>query len=331
MASVEKYTTKAGPRYKVRYRTPDGRSTDKSGFKTKRDAEAWEAENLLARRSGTFVSESARRVLMGTLIEQYLARTAGLAPTTRSNRASIAANWVTPDWSAWQVGAVQRSDVKAWVERIHSQPRQVLRGARMVSTAAGAATVEKAHAILYGVLQEAVNDGLLAANPAARVGLPRPLLRPHPYLTNVELLELADAADPRDRTLILVLGLMGLRFGEAAALKRQVLWLERRRLRVELAVTEDEGRLIWGPPKTHEIRTVAVPGLLSELLAERGSRTARLPGSSTSRQGSDPTLGRGARAFAGAHTESHADVRCSCIAGCVGAASPRASRRPQRE
>jgi hypothetical protein len=39
MAVVHAYETKRGKRYRVRYRTPDNRQTDKRGFKRKRDAE----------------------------------------------------------------------------------------------------------------------------------------------------------------------------------------------------------------------------------------------------------------------------------------------------
>ncbi|HEU4361848.1 MAG TPA: Arm DNA-binding domain-containing protein [Mycobacterium sp.] len=48
MAKVEPYQTKAGKQYRVRYRKPDGRQTDKRGFKTKREADAWAATMQVA-------------------------------------------------------------------------------------------------------------------------------------------------------------------------------------------------------------------------------------------------------------------------------------------
>jgi hypothetical protein len=49
MAQPIRYVFKDGRtvRWKVRYRTPDGRSTDKGGFTTKRQALLWQAELLL--------------------------------------------------------------------------------------------------------------------------------------------------------------------------------------------------------------------------------------------------------------------------------------------
>lgn len=58
MAQIEQYFLKKGEsRYKVRYRRPDGRSTDKSGFLLKNEAEAWMARFILDRNAGSFVSE----------------------------------------------------------------------------------------------------------------------------------------------------------------------------------------------------------------------------------------------------------------------------------
>ncbi|WP_211096892.1 Arm DNA-binding domain-containing protein [Arthrobacter echini] len=43
MATIESYETAGGKRYRVRYRRPDRKQTDKRGFRTKRDAEAFAA------------------------------------------------------------------------------------------------------------------------------------------------------------------------------------------------------------------------------------------------------------------------------------------------
>jgi len=193
MASIEKYQTKGGTRYRVRYRTPDGRSTDKGGFSTKREAEAWKAENLLARRSGTFVSETERRTRVGVLIDRYLAHETSVAETTVSNRTSIVNTWIRPDWESWPVGKVEHKHVQEWVDRIYFAPRAITRGAGQEHGTAGAATVQKAHAMLHSIFELGVRDRLLPNNPATGTNLPKLPLRPHPYLTRAELDELASA------------------------------------------------------------------------------------------------------------------------------------------
>lgn len=62
-------------------------------------------------------------------------------------------------------------------------------------------------------------------------------------------------------------GVLGLRFGEAAALRRQSVNLLRRRLRVDESLAEIGGRLIFGPTKTHSARTVPLPRSLVDQLA----------------------------------------------------------------
>jgi hypothetical protein len=55
MAKVEAYETKSGRLWRVRYRTPDRRQTDKRGFKTKRDAQAWAEQLEVDKRRGAYV------------------------------------------------------------------------------------------------------------------------------------------------------------------------------------------------------------------------------------------------------------------------------------
>ena len=52
MATIEPYDTTAGRRYRVRYRMPDHRQTDKRGFRTKREAEEFLATVEVAKVPG---------------------------------------------------------------------------------------------------------------------------------------------------------------------------------------------------------------------------------------------------------------------------------------
>jgi integrase len=66
--------------------------------------------------------------------------------------------------------------------------------------------------------------------------------------------------------LVRILGILGLRFGEAAALRRRSVDLLRRRLTVERSATEVAGRLTDGPTKTHAVRAVPLPRSLANEL-----------------------------------------------------------------
>lgn len=77
MATIEPYETKAGKRYRVRYRTPGRGQTDKRGFRTKREAEAFAATVEVAKMRGEYVAPSHARVTMGDLGPAWLDRQRG--------------------------------------------------------------------------------------------------------------------------------------------------------------------------------------------------------------------------------------------------------------
>jgi integrase len=83
-------------------------------------------------------------------------------------------------------------------------------------------------------------------------------------LTIRQVFDLADAIEPRHRTLILLAVFGSLRWGELAALRRQHIDLCSGTLRVEVAVVElIDGSFVTGPPKSAAgKRIVAVPPLL---------------------------------------------------------------------
>jgi hypothetical protein len=68
MATISKYQTATGATlYRVRYRTPGRGQTDKRGFKTKRDAQAFAEQIEVDKRRGLYVAPSDGRVKFGDL------------------------------------------------------------------------------------------------------------------------------------------------------------------------------------------------------------------------------------------------------------------------
>jgi integrase len=67
---------------------------------------------------------------------------------------------------------------------------------------------------------------------------------------------------------VLVLGYCGLRWGEAAGLRVHRVDTMRGRLEIAEAVSDVNGQLIFGTPKSHQSRSVPVPGFLRDRLAE---------------------------------------------------------------
>ncbi len=128
-------------------------------------------------------------------------------------------------------------------------------------------TVQVAHRLLSRVLSQAVTDGLIPANPAAKARPPRPERKAPRVLNAMEVEALAAAIDPRFRAMVLLAAYAGLRLGECAALRRGRVDVLRRRVSVTEALAEVRGRLMLGPTKTGASRTVAVPAFLASELA----------------------------------------------------------------
>ena len=255
VATISSYTTVHGKRYRVRYRTPDHRQTDKRGFKTKRDAEAFAATVEVKKLIGEFIPESAGRVTVGEPAGAWLERKKALrAP---SNYRMIESAWrihVKPAWGHWQVNKINEVHVEGWI-------------AKMTGNGSGATTVLRAHGVLLGILNDAVKSKRLASNPAVCLeDLPKKTSRGHIYLTADDVHRLAAEAGDHG-TLIYLLAFTGLRWGEAIALRVKHVQFLRRRLLIEdnavqLGVDHAEGM-----PKGKETREVPVPSFVLDYIS----------------------------------------------------------------
>jgi len=90
-----------------------------------------------------------------------------------------------------------------------------------------------------------------------------------PTLTVDELLRLSESVPGRYRALILVGGILGLRWGESIGLRIRDVDFLRRTITVNQEVSEVTGQLAIEPPKTpSSIRTLAVPIFVIEAITE---------------------------------------------------------------
>ena len=268
MANVVKYTTSKGEtRYQVRYRKPDGSQTKKRGFKRKLDAERWSAEHVtIAKATGSYVDPQAGRQTVASLWPAWIA--AKKVRCKASYIDSLEREWgcrVKPKWGSRTVASITSGEVQEWVSMLASEERdekgEVTR--KMLS----ATVVLRAHGILSSLLDQARRDRLMAVNPCDGVELPRKRRKEHRYLTCDELLRLADAARDK-RTIVLVLGLTGLRWGEMSGLQVGDVDFDRRRLWIRRSATEVNGEIVVDTPKSDKWRQVTFPAMLDGPLRE---------------------------------------------------------------
>jgi integrase len=255
MATISKYKTASGATlYRVRYRTPDNRQTDRRGFATKREAADFAASVQVSKARGEYVAPSTGRVTIGQLGPEWLARQAGhVKPSSFQTYDAAYRTHVAPRWGAVKLTDVRFSDVQAWVSD--------LKGRR------GATVVRRAYRVLSWILGDAVKDRMLASNPCQGVKLPAGTGRRHVYLT-ADQLDMLATESGRYRSLVLLLGIGGVRWGEAAALRVRGIDALRRRVYLHENAVAVGGQIVTGTLKTGKARTVALPAFVMDELAK---------------------------------------------------------------
>jgi integrase len=168
---------------------------------------------------------------------------------------SLLRTCVLPMFGPVPLARIEQPAVAAWV-------------AEMRGRGLSASRTRQAYRVLSGMLDSAVQGGYLAKSPCAGIKLPRMVRRDAVILTAGQVDDLAEAASPYG-TLIYLLAYGGLRWGEAAALRRRRCDLLRGRLEVAEAVSDVNGHLCYGSTKTYERRWVRIPTFLVELLARQ--------------------------------------------------------------
>jgi integrase len=256
MASIEPYDTAGGRRYRVRYRDPRHRQREKAGFRTKREAEEFVAGVTVRVARGEYVDPSAGRATVAELGAAWLANRPHLKPSTWHSLEVASRVHVVPMWGSRRIMDLQYSEIQSWVSAM-SDPA---RGNK------SATTVKRAHGILASILDVAVRDHRISSNPARGVMLPRKVPKPRAYLT-VEQVELLAKNAGDHATLVYLLSYTGLRWGEATAIHIRSIDIARRRIRIDENAVRVGTGLAIGTPKTHESRSVPVPGFLLERIA----------------------------------------------------------------
>jgi integrase len=224
------------------------------GFTTKRDAQAFASDVEVSKSRGEYVAPSLGKVTVAELGGAWLLRQRGhMKPSGWRSYESAWRIHVEPRWGTTPLAEIRYSDVQAWVSALASK-----RGPVIVETAAS---------VLRRILDDAVRDKMLASNPARGVKLPRRARRQNTYLTADQLHRLADESG-RYRGLVLLLGVGGLRPGEAAALRvSDVDWLRRRVSLHRNAVVI--GREVHvGSLKSGKNRTVVLPQFVVDALSQ---------------------------------------------------------------
>lgn len=261
MATVERYATTTSTLWRVRFRTPENRQTQKRGFKTKREAELFAATVEVSKARGEYIGATAGRIRIGELGPLWLERQKGhMKPSGYRSYDSAWRNHVELRWAEVRIGDVRYSDVQSWVATL--------------AVDLSPSMIANTFSVLARILDDAVRDRLIASNPARGVKLPRRKPRHNTYLSADQLAELAREAG-RYESLVLTLGVGGMRWGEAAALRVSDVDFLRRRVRLHRNAVKVGGEIVVGTLKSNKNRTVALPAFVIDALAAAAAGKGR--------------------------------------------------------
>jgi integrase len=251
LASVYAYETKAGRKFEVRYRKPDGKTARKAGFRLKRDAQAYADTIEVSKLQGAYIAPRDGLATVGILGADWLVAhgTAVKASTLHSDESAWRIH-VEPRWGTRAVGSIRHTEVQAWVSKLAAESSPT--------------TVARVHGVLAAILDGAVRDKRITANPAREIKLPRKTRGRRAYLSHQQVEQLAVESKYPD--FVRFLAYTGLRWGEATGLRIAHVDVSARRLRIEENAVSVNGSVVIGTPKTHERRSVVYPAFLDDAI-----------------------------------------------------------------
>lgn len=259
MASIETYELKSGAaRYRVHYREPSGRPREKSGFKTKRDAQAFITRVEGSKLDGAYIDPKRGKTTVAELGRRWAkVKEAQIKPSGWRSYESAYRVHVMPRWGGVPLSRIERLEVEEWVAEL--------------SEKLGADSIGRCHGVLHGILKTAVENRMIASNPASGIPLPTPDELEPVFLTEYQLEDFIAEVSAGTRTrsdaavIVAVLGYCGLRWGELAALTPESILGNRIHVRQNAA--QVGSKVVVGTPKQGKKRQVPIPRRVEALLS----------------------------------------------------------------
>ncbi len=234
MAWVEKH----GSGFRVRYRLSDGSVPSETGFGSHREAADRAADVESEQRTGAFVDPRLAQTCVGDWVRQW-SDAHDVAAGTWAKYDAHLRNHILPRFGAMGLGEVSRMTVKAWVKSLRRSLAE--------------ATVMDVVSLLSTIFNEAVDEGLIGANPCRRLRINTGGQSERPTATATQVTLIAARARFMDQVMMVMAAYTGMRWGELAGLQ----W-PRTELDAGLATVDGKdgalhevgGTLSLGPPKT---------------------------------------------------------------------------------
>lgn len=258
MAYIRRRTLGDGSRrYECCWRDPVTNRERSKTFLRRMDADRFAklVEADLLRGVNVPTPVDGRRTVEEMVERWYVVHAPTLKPKTAHSYRNLIDSRILPALGAVQLAKLRFSDVQRWISA-------------MLGEGLSASRIRQAHVVLAAALDLAARDGIIAANPARGVTLPRVTKRERPWLEPAMIEAVADACPAPYGLAVRLMGYEGLRWGELVALKRRHVDLVNCQLVVQDNVVEVGGTLTSGTTKSSEARVVPILGHLVEPLTK---------------------------------------------------------------
>ena len=227
-------------------------------FRTKADALKWLATAEVDLDRGQLLDPSGTKQTFESYATTWLAGRNDLRPKTLSLYDYLLRVHLLPHLGAAPMGKIDPATIRRWHGTVSAGDQS-------------AVTIAKAYRLLRQIMQAAVDDMLLRANPCTlkNVSVEHSAERATPSID--EARRIADAIKPEYRLMVMLAAVAGLRRGECLALRRRNLieangiWT----VVVDASIVFVKGEAILQPPKTSAgVRRLILPAVLAAVVED---------------------------------------------------------------
>lgn len=254
-------------RYQARYLGPDGLERPAPyTFASKTDADVWLVDKETEIRRGDWFDPDAGMVPLSEFGKAWIVERPNLRPRTVALYQGLFRLHVEPELGSLGLVEITPARVRTWRKN-------------RLDAGVGPVTVAKAYRLLKSMMGTAADDGLIRRNPCQIKGAGSEASEERRTATIGEVYAVAEAIQPRYKSLVLLATFGTMRWGELMGLHRGDIDLDNRTIRINRAVQEVAGQQIVSAPKSVAgRRTVVIPASIVpdlrwhlRIFAERGN------------------------------------------------------------
>lgn len=238
-------------RWVAEVESPSGTISERFSFLD--DAISWLSATRTGLATGELVANDRANQTLLEFAPLWESSRVGATERTVQRYKVLLQNQILPYLGEMTIRKITRANVKQWANNLLAEGHTI-------------SNIEKSIALLRQMMSVAIEMDLLGRNPVGKIEMPRAMKKEQKALSMDQLISLSEEVDGF-KSFILVLGLMGLRVGEARALRVEDVDFGNSVIHVRRSFTLDaKYRRIEGATKTKQKRIVPMPPPVAELL-----------------------------------------------------------------